>query len=131
MALPERPLSPHLQIYRPQLTSLLSIVHRATGVALALGAFGIVWWLVVVAAGAQPYADFIDVADSALGRVALFGFSFCLMFHFLNGIRHMLWDIGWGFDLPRTYASGWTVVVLSVLLTAGLWLSILTSGSAA
>ncbi len=127
----ERPLSPHLQVYRWQITMTLSILHRATGVALAIGAFGLVWWLLSVAAGPEAHAQFVGVATSVVGRVLLFGFSFCLAYHFFNGIRHLLWDIGWGFEIPQLYASGWTVVVLSALCTIGLWALMLGVGGAA
>jgi succinate dehydrogenase / fumarate reductase, cytochrome b subunit len=127
----ERPLSPHLQVYRWQITMVMSILHRSTGVALAVGAFGVVWWLLAVAAGPEALADFNSCAGSLLGMIALAGFSVCLVFHFFNGIRHLLWDIGWGFEIPQFTASGWTVAALTLICTAGIWFMALRAGGAA
>jgi succinate dehydrogenase / fumarate reductase cytochrome b subunit len=121
MATQERPLSPHLQVYKPQLTSFMSIVHRATGVVLALGGLVLALWLVAAAGSPNTYAIFRDAMGSLVGKVALFVFSACLVYHFLNGIRHLFWDAGHGYELPKAYASGYAVLVLSVLLTGGLW----------
>ena len=128
MPTPQRPLSPHLQIYRRQLTTVMSILHRITGVVLAVGAFGIAWWLLAVSASDQRYAQFADLAASVPGRVVLAGFSYCLMYHLLNGLRHLLWDSGRGLAIPQVYATGWTVVVLSLVLTGVLWFLALTHG---
>lgn len=108
----------------------MSILHRATGVALAVGAFGVTWWLLAVAGGAS-YEAFIACMASPFGRIALFGFSACLVYHLLNGIRHLLWDAGWGYEIPKVYATGWTVVALSVALTALIWWFALRAGGAA
>ena len=116
-----RPLSPHLQVYRWQITMTLSILHRATGVALAVGAFGVAWWLLAAAGGSDAYATFREVAGSLPGRIALFGFSFCLVYHLFNGLRHLLWDVGYGYEIPKLYATGWTVVVLTALVTGTIW----------
>lgn len=113
----ERPLSPHLQVYRWQITMTMSILHRATGVALAVGAFGLVWWLLALASGPEMHADFSEASRSVLGAIVLAGFTFCLVYHFLNGIRHLLWDTGWGLDIPKLYATGWTVLVLATVGT--------------
>lgn len=127
----ERPLSPHLQVYRWQITMTMSILHRATGVALAVGAFAVAWWLMAVAGGSEPFAIFQDVATSFLGKLALFGFSFCLVYHLLNGFRHLLWDVGYGYEIPKVYATGWTVLVLAALVTGTVWYFALTTGAAA
>ncbi len=122
MATRSRPLSPHLQIYRPQLTSLLSIIHRATGVTLCIGAVALVWGIVAVALGAEAYATFSAFASSILGRLLTAAFVFCLIYHGLNGLRHLAWDIGWGLEIKQAYASGWLVVALAPTLTAiSLW----------
>lgn len=123
MATPKRPLSPFMigPYYRPQLTSMMSILHRATGVALALGALVLAAWLVAAAGSAQAYDAFAACLASIPGRVALFGFSACLVYHFLNGIRHLFWDAGRGLQIDRAYATGYAVLALSVLLTAVLW----------
>ena len=117
----ERPLSPHLQIYRPQLTSVLSITHRGTDIALAAGTLLLVYWLLAAAAGAEAYASAQDLLGSLIGRVVLFGFSYALFFHLCNGIRHLFWDAGMGFELKAAYASGHAVVVVSIVLTLGAW----------
>lgn len=123
MASPDRPLSPHLQIYRWQWTMALSILHRVTGVALAAGALGVVWWLLALAGSPEQYRQFADVAGSPLGLVAVIGFLACLAYHFLNGIRHLLWDTGWGLDLPTAFRTAVAVIVLSVVSLALLaWL---------
>ncbi len=117
-----RPLSPHLQVYRPQLTSVLSIVHRMTGVALAVGALLLVWWLVAAASGPVAFAMVQDFNGSWFGRLLLLGWSFALFYHLCNGIRHLVWDSGHGFELPQVYRSGWLVVLGSVALTVLAWL---------
>jgi succinate dehydrogenase / fumarate reductase cytochrome b subunit len=117
----KRPLSPHLQVYRPQLTSTLSIFHRITGVALAAGMVLLVAWLLAAGAGPGPFAVAQGLLGSWLGMVVLLGFSFALFFHLCNGVRHLFWDAGWGFELPQVYASGWSVVVVSILLTGAAW----------
>lgn len=117
----DRPLSPHLQVYKPQITSVLSILHRMTGVALTLGAVLLVWWFF---AGASSAADF-ETADAFLsgpfGGFILVGSLFALAYHLLNGIRHLFWDAGFGFDLDTVTASGWAVIAGAVVLTLGLW----------
>ncbi len=118
MATDNRPLSPHLQVYRPQLTSVLSISHRITGVVLSAGLVMVVVWLLSLAAGAEAYARFLVVAAHPLGLLALSIWTFSLFYHLLNGIRHLVWDAGWWLDLRGAYASGWAVVALAVLMTA-------------
>lgn len=117
MATRSRPLSPHLQIYRPQLTSLLSIIHRSTGVALCAGAVALVWGIVAVAMGGDHYACFSDFARGIFGRLLTVAFVFCLIYHWLNGLRHLAWDTGWGLEIKRAYQTGWVVVVLAPTLT--------------
>jgi len=117
----DRPLSPHIQIYRWQITSVLSILHRMTGIALAVGTLLLVWWLVAAAAGPDAFATAQDFVGSILGRLLLLGWSWALFYHLCNGIRHLAWDIGWGFDLKSVYATGWTVVAASFLLTIVAW----------
>jgi succinate dehydrogenase / fumarate reductase, cytochrome b subunit len=126
-----RPLSPHLQVYRWQITMTMSILHRATGVALAIGAFAVAWWLVAAAGGSAAFDTFRTFAGSLLGRIALFGFSLCLVYHLLNGLRHLLWDTGHGYEIPKLYATGWSVLVLTVVLTAAIWFAALRSGGVA
>ena len=121
----ERPLSPHLQVYRWQITMTMSILHRVTGVVITVGAFALAWWLMAVAAGGDAYRTAAECLASPLGMVALAGFSLALVYHLLNGIRHLLWDAGWGFEIPEFYASGWTVAILTVVLTTLIWITVL------
>ncbi len=117
----ERPLSPHLQVYRWPLSMALSILHRASGVALSAGAVVLVWWLMAVAAGGDSYQRFVACISSPLGKLALFGWTLAMMFHLMSGLRHLLWDMGWGFERERTQTTGWIVVIGSVVLTALVW----------
>lgn len=118
MADQQRPLSPHLQVYKPQLTTILSIMHRGTGVLLGLSAFALAAWLFSVAGGDEAFALFNSWADSLVGKIALLAVTASLVYHLLNGVRHLLWDIGWGFELPEVYASGWIVIGLTLVITA-------------
>ena len=118
-----RPLSPHLQVYRPQLTSVLSILHRATGIALAVGTLLLVFWLLSAAAGPGRFATAQALMGGWLGQILLFGWSFALFYHLLNGIRHLFWDAGLGFELKAAYASGRTVVICSIALTVLAWIA--------
>ena len=118
-----RPLSPDIQIYRPQLTSVLSITHRITGIALSVGAVSLVFWLIAAAAGPQAYAAVQGFLRSSIGFVLLFGCTFALFFHLCNGIRHLVWDAGYGFELRTIYASGWSVVAASTALTVAAWIA--------
>ncbi len=116
-----RPLSPHLQIYRPQITSVLSITHRATGVALAIGLGLLVSWLLAIAEGPAGFAEAQAFFASALGRLMLFGWTLALFYHFCNGIRHLVWDAGYGFDLKTATKSGWLTVGAAIVLTLAAW----------
>lgn len=119
----KRPLSPHLQVYRPQLTSILSITHRGTGIFLALGALYLVCWLLAIASGPEAYASVSAFSASIIGRLLLLGWTFSLFYHLANGIRHLVWDAGIGLDLKTTYMSGWLVVVGAVVLTVIAWVA--------
>ena len=118
----DRPLSPDLQIYRPQLTSVLSITHRLTGIALSIGSPLLVCWLIAAAAGPSTYMMLHGFLGSWLGLLLLLGWTFSLFFHLCNGIRHLFWDAGYGFDLQMIYASGWAVVAISIGLTLIAWI---------
>ena len=118
-----RPLSPHLQVYRPQLTSVLSILHRATGIALAVGTLLLVFWLLSAATGPGRFATAQAFMGHWVGRLLLFGWSFALFYHLLNGIRHLFWDAGLGFELKSAYASGRAVVIGAVALTFIAWIA--------
>lgn len=106
MATQNRPLSPHLQIYRLPLVALLSISHRATGVALAAGSIVLVWWLASAASGPQAFETAQSVIGSWIGRLFLFGWTVAFFFHMANGVRHLAWDLGYGFAIPDATRSG-------------------------
>ena len=116
-----RPRSPNIQIYRPQLTSVLSIANRITGVALSVGAVGLVIWLTAAAIGPRAYGEVHGVVASWGGRIVLFGFTFAFFLHLCGGIRHLVWDTVHGFELKAIYSSGWAVVAGSVALTVAAW----------
>ncbi|HSR71784.1 MAG TPA: succinate dehydrogenase, cytochrome b556 subunit [Kiloniellales bacterium] len=118
----QRPLSPHLQIYRPQLTSVLSILHRLTGVGLAFGTLLLIYWLVAIAAGPEAYRTAQAVIGSFLGRLLLFGWTVALFYHLCNGIRHLVWDAGYGYELATLYRTGWLVVGATVALSLLSWI---------
>lgn len=119
----QRPLSPHLQVYKWQLTSVLSILHRATGLALAVGTIFLVWWLLAAATSDSAFAMAQAFWYSWIGRLLLLGWTWSLFFHLCNGIRHLFWDSGRGFELKTTYNSGWTVVTASFALTLIAWIA--------
>jgi succinate dehydrogenase / fumarate reductase cytochrome b subunit len=119
MAPRPRPLSPHLTIYRWYPTMATSIVHRITGVGLSLGTLLLAWWLIAAASGLEAYQTFSNIAAGPVGLLVLFGFTWALAFHLLNGIRHLAWDMGYGFDPKRANAVSWLLIVLSVVLAAG------------
>ena len=116
-----RPLAPNVQIYRPQLTSVLSILNRITGVALSVSAIVLVIWLLAAARGPQAYAVVQGAIASWIGQVVLFGTTFAFFFHFCGGIRHLVWDTVHGFELRSIYISGWAVVTASIVLTVVAW----------
>ncbi len=123
MSTGNRPLSPHLQIYRWQWTMMLSITHRATGIAMAVGALMLVCWLLAVASGPAAFAAVNGFLASWLGRLLLFGWTWSLLYHFANGVRHLFWDVGLGLELPAAQASGYTVVAVSLAGTLAVWIS--------
>lgn len=125
-----RPLSPHLQVYDMfQMTSLLSIMGRVTGAAWSIGLAFLVWWLIAAASGPRAYASVQAVLGSWVGLLVLFGLSAAAWYHTLNGVRHLAWDAGYGFDIPTTYRSGRVVVVATGVLTIATWaLAILAWG---
>lgn len=118
----QRPLSPHLQVYKPQISSALSIFHRITGVALSFGAVLLALWLAAAATSPHAFAVAQSLVDSILGMIILFGFTLALFYHFCNGIRHLLWDAGYGFDLPTMHRTGYAVLAASAGLTVLFWI---------
>lgn len=121
MATTSRPLSPHLRIYRPQLTSVLSITHRATGILLCLGAIVFAWWVVALATGPDAFAAVRAALGSWLGMSFLLAWTFSFFFHLCNGIRHLFWDAGFGFEIRTAHASGKAVIAGSIVLTILSW----------
>ncbi len=121
MRTPDRPLSPHLSVYRWPVTMLTSILHRATGLANAAGLIVFAAWLVALAGDAEDYARFADRIGTLAGQLVLSGFALSYFYHLLNGVRHLFWDAGYGFEKAQANASAWFVLVLSILLTAGFW----------
>jgi succinate dehydrogenase / fumarate reductase cytochrome b subunit len=117
-----RPLSPHLEIYRWQISNTLSILHRVTGAILAVGLIALSFWLVSIAGGPDSYAVAMRLFRGAVGILFLIGWSFAFYFHLLNGVRHLFWDAGRGFEKAQRHASGWFAVAGSVILTLGTWI---------
>ena len=117
-----RPLSPHLQIYSWQLTSLMSIGHRASGIVLALGTSLVVLWLLALASGPEWFEIVSNLVSHWFGQLVLFGYSAVTFYHLLNGIRHISWDIGYGFELDAVYRTGYAVLTTAVILTSITWL---------
>jgi succinate dehydrogenase / fumarate reductase cytochrome b subunit len=119
-----RPISPHLQIYRWQIGNSLSILHRLTGIALALGLLALCYWLISLAGGERSYAAASRALASPLGLLLLVGWTFAFLYHLLNGVRHLFWDMGFGFERTQRRASGWFAVLGSIVLTISFWILI-------
>ncbi len=124
----ERPLSPFM-MYRWQYTNTLSILHRVCGCALTVGLLLFVYWLVAVASGPEAYASAQAVFAHPLTRVLLVGFTFAFFYHLLNGIRHLVWDAGHGFEKPTARKSGWLVFIGGVVLTVLFWVLLVSGGA--
>jgi succinate dehydrogenase / fumarate reductase cytochrome b subunit len=119
-----RPLSPHLQIYRPQINMVMSVFHRLTGSALYFGAALIAWWLIAAATGPDYFAFVNGLFATWVGMIVIVGYTWALIHHLLGGLRHLIWDTGAGLDIASVNLLSWGTIVLSLLLTAGLWLYI-------
>ena len=113
----KRPLSPHLQIYKPQLTSVLSITHRATGVFLSLGALILTCWLVGLATGEATFNNLQQHINAWYGQLLLLAFVFSLYYHLANGVRHLFWDAGLGLEISTTYKTGYATIAFTLILT--------------
>ena len=131
MADTRRPLSPHLQIYKWQVQMVTSILHRATGIALAVGTLVAVWGLVSLAAGEDAFNQFKACAGSPLGIILLIGWTWALFFHLCNGVRHLVQDAGAGYAIVQFVRSSWASVIVSLLLTLIVWGYVLSAGGAA
>jgi succinate dehydrogenase / fumarate reductase, cytochrome b subunit len=117
-----RPLSPHLQIYRPMLTMMMSVAHRITGAALYFGMALLAWWLLAAATGPNAYATFDAFIGSIIGEIVLLGFTWALIHHALGGIRHLIWDLIYGFEPADRELLALATIVGSIVLTAMLWI---------
>jgi succinate dehydrogenase / fumarate reductase cytochrome b subunit len=117
----ERPLSPHLFIYKPTLTMLMSIAHRITGASLYFGTLLLAWWLLAAATSPAAYAGIGAFMNSILGRLILFGYTWALMHHMLGGVRHLIWDTGRGFKIWQINTLSWLTIVCSIALTLAIW----------
>ncbi|MDO9451624.1 MAG: succinate dehydrogenase, cytochrome b556 subunit [Stagnimonas sp.] len=120
---PTRPLSPFMigPYYKPQMTSMLSITHRLTGLGLSFGAILLVTWLVCLASGVDCYNMILPHLTAWYGKLVLVAFTWALLYHFCNGIRHLMWDLGKGLDMPTAEKTGWGVIVVSIAVTAAVW----------
>ncbi len=125
MATRERPLSPHLQVYKWQVQMVTSILHRATGMALAIGMLAMVWGLLALAGGPDRWDAFAACVGSPLGKLVLFGFSWSLAYHLINGIRHLVQDAGYGYSIPDFVRSSWISIIGSVVLVVVVWAIVL------
>lgn len=121
----DRPLSPHLSVYKWEISNTLSILHRMTGVFLSIGAVVLVVWLVAAASGLRSYELLIGLLRGPIGSLLMLGWSYCFFYHLANGIRHLVWDVGYGFDRQTARMSGWAVVLVSVILTVAFWLALI------
>ena len=130
MATPQRPLSPHLQVYRWQIQMVTSILHRATGMVLAAGALVIAAGLLSLMLGPDAWACFTGVAGAWYGKVFLFGWSWAFSYHICNGIRHLVQDFAIGYSIPAFVRSSWMAVVGSLVITAAIWILALNGGAA-
>jgi len=117
-----RPLSPHLQVYRWPVSMALSILHRITGVGLGLGTLLLAWWLIAAAVSDDAFAGVQWFLATPIGMLVLFGWTLALCFHFFSGIRHLVWDAGYGFEQPWYDRSGWAVVIATVAAALLLWI---------
>jgi succinate dehydrogenase / fumarate reductase cytochrome b subunit len=131
MANTQRPLSPHLQIYKRQVQMVTSIVHRATGIALAVGSLLVVAGLMQLAAGEESFNRFREIIGSPIGMILLLGWTWALFYHLCNGIRHLIQDAGLGYEIPQFIRSSWLTVLGSIVLTVLVWTYVLMAGGAA
>ena len=125
-----RPLSPHLSVYRPQLTSVLSILHRGTGIVLSLSVLLFVLWLAALSAGPETFAKADALTGNVLIQLVILGGVFSFFYHLCNGIRHLWWDMGKGLEIEQAYRSGWIVVIVSLVLSASVFAYAMMGGAA-
>jgi succinate dehydrogenase / fumarate reductase cytochrome b subunit len=120
----QRPLSPHLSVYKWTVASSLSILHRLSGVVLSLGAIALIAWILAAAAGSEAYDQVFAILSGPFGLLILFGFSLSFFYHLGNGIRHLFWDAGYGFDKKIARISGWCTLIISILVTLIFWVEV-------
>ena len=130
MAQTGRPLSPHLQVYKWQVQMVSSILHRATGIALAVGSLLVIWGIVALASGEDAFSSFKACAGSPIGLILLVGWTWALFFHLVNGIRHLVQDAGAGYEIKQFVFSSWLSVILSLVLTVLVWAYVFAGGAA-
>ena len=130
MAQTGRPLSPHLQVYKWQVQMVTSILHRITGIVLAVGSLLLVWGLAALAAGPDAFATFRDCAGSVIGTIVLIGWTLAFFYHLANGIRHLVQDTGAGYSIPAFVRNSWLSIVVSIVLTVAVWAYVLAGGHA-
>lgn len=128
MAKAERPLSPHLQVFRWYFTMALSIAHRATGIAMAVGLVFLTWWLTALASGPDAFGVVHAIVDSWFGTLVLLGYTFVLFYHMGNGVRHLVWDAGYGYDVEVARRSGIAVLVFAGVMTVLTWIVVGVAG---
>ena len=121
----ERPLSPHIGIYKWQITMFMSIMHRVTGVFLSIGLLLLTLWLLAIATGGEQYAQLMDFLRTPFGRLLMIGWSYAFFYHLCNGIRHLFWDSGKGFEIDQVKSSGVFAIIVSILLTIATWFVLL------
>ena len=131
MADTQRPLSPHLQVYRWQVQMVSSILHRATGIALAVGSLLVVCGVLQLAGGEESFNHFKALIGSPLGIILMVGWSWSLFYHLCNGIRHLVQDAGLGYEIPQFVRSSWSSAIVSIVLTILAWAYVLMAGGAA
>ncbi len=127
----DRPLSPHLQVYRPQLTSVMSISHRVCGVALSVGSLLLIYWLSAAAAGPEAFSRAQGMLGGFFGQIILFLFTYALFYHLCNGVRHLYWDSGNGLEIDAVYRTGYIVIGVSIALTLLVWILAYATGGGA
>ena len=125
MAQAKRPVSPHLQVYRWSVTMASSILHRASGVALGVGTLVLAWWLIAAATSDEAYQVVQTCLGSVVGRLVMFGFVWSLVYHAMNGVRHLVWHLGYGFELKTAQISGWFVFIASFLSSVAIAVTML------
>lgn len=125
----ERPLSPHLQVWRWHVTMLTSILHRASGVALYAGAIILAGWALSLASGPEAYVEYMALLSSLVGQIVLFGLTLAVFYHLFNGIRHLVWDVGMGLDVKTANNSAYVVFALTVVASIALWAAAAQTGA--